>query len=298
MQQFFQALMSGLAEGAIYASLALALVLIYKATEVINFAQGEMAMFTTYIAYALYTHSHFGVKLSYWWAFFATLVIAFVFGVGLQRIVLKPLEHASVLAVVMATIALLVILNGLAAWIWSPELKFFPSPFPTSTWVIGGVHISKQDTGTFGVTLACVVVLWLFFRFTKLGLAMRAGAVNPVAARLLGVRTSWLLALGWGFAAVLGAVSGMMSAPTNFLSPSMMQAVLIFAFAGAILGGLESPVGAVVGGLGLGVLLSMLGTYVHPVTPELRLPVALLILLVVLLVKPAGLFGRVVVRRV
>jgi branched-chain amino acid transport system permease protein len=298
MQQFFQALMSGLAEGAIYASLALALVLIYKATEVINFAQGELAMFTTYIAYALIAHPHFGHTLSYWPAFFVTLVIAFVFGVGLQRVVIKPLEKASVLTVVMATIALLVILNGLAAWIWSPELKFFPSPFPTSSWVVGGVHISKQDTGTLGVTFACVVVLWLFFRFTKLGLAMRAGAVNPVAARLLGVRTSWLLALGWGFAAVLGAVSGMMSAPTNFLSPSMMQAVLIFAFAGAILGGLESPVGAVIGGLGLGVLLSMLGTYVHPVTPELRLPVALLILLAVLLVKPAGLFGRVVVRRV
>jgi branched-chain amino acid transport system permease protein len=298
MQQFFQALMTGLADGAIYASLALALVLIYKATEVINFAQGEMAMFTTYIAWTLMTHRHFGHTLSYWPAFFATLLIAFVFGVGLQRVVIRPLERASVLTVVMATIALLVILNGLAGWIWSPELKFFPSPFPTSSWVVGGVHISKQDTGTFGVTIACVIVLWLFFRFTKLGLAMRAGAVNPAAARLLGVRTSWLLALGWGFAAVLGAVSGMMSAPTNFLSPSMMQAVLIFAFAGAILGGLESPVGAVAGGLGLGVLLSMLGTYVHPVTSELRLPVALAILLVVLLVKPAGVFGRVVVRRV
>ena len=298
MQQFFQALTSGLADGSIYASLALALVLIYKATEVINFAQGEMAMFTTYIAYALLTHPHFGHTLSYWPAFFVTLAIAFVFGVGLERVVIKPLERASVLSVVMATIALLVILNGLAAWIWSPELKFFPSPFPTSTWVVGGVHISKQDTGTFGVTIACVVVLWLFFRFTKLGLGMRAGAVNPVAARLLGVRTSWLLALGWGFAAALGAVSGMMSAPTQFLSPNMMEAVLIFAFAGAVLGGLESPVGAVVGGLGLGVLLSMLGTYVHPVTPELRLPVALLILLVVLLIRPAGIFGRVVVRRV
>jgi branched-chain amino acid transport system permease protein len=198
----------------------------------------------------------------------------------------------------MATIALLVILNGLAAWIWTPQIQFFPSPFPTSTWVVGGVHISKQDTGTFGVVLACVVVLWLFFRFTKLGLAMRAGAVNPAAARLLGVRTTWMLALGWGFAAVLGAVSGMMAAPTDFLSPTMMEAILIYAFAGAVLGGLESPVGAVAGGLGLGVLLSMLGTYVHPVTPELRLPVALGLLLVVLLVKPAGLFGRVVVRRV
>ncbi|MFZ1880857.1 MAG: branched-chain amino acid ABC transporter permease [Gaiellaceae bacterium] len=294
MQQFFQQLISGLSDGAIFGSLALALVLIYKATEVINFAQGELAMFTTYISWALITHHGF----SFWEAFFATLAIAFVIGVSLQRVVIRPLEKASVLTVVMATIALLVILNGLAAWIWSPQLQFYPSPFPTSSWVVGGVHISKQDVGTLGVVIGCVVVLWLFFRFTKLGLAMRAGAVNPAAARLLGVRTTWLLALGWGFAAVLGAVSGMMVAPSIFLTPNMMQAVLIYAFAAAVLGGLESPVGAVIGGLALGVLLDMLGTYVHPITPELRLPVALGILLVVLLVRPAGLFGRVVVRRV
>lgn len=294
MQQFFQQLVSGLADGAIFGSLALALVLIYKATEVINFAQGEMAMFTTYISWSLITHHGF----SFWPAFFATLGIAFVGGVALQRTVIRPLERASVLTAVMATIALLVILNGLAAWIWSPQLQFFPSPFPTTSWVIGDVHIAKQDVGTLAVTIGCVFVLWLFFRFTKLGLAMRAGALNPEAARLVGVRTSWLLALGWGFAAALGAVSGMMVAPTVFLTPNMMQAVLIYAFAAAVLGGLESPVGAVVGGLALGVLLNLLGTYVHPVTAELRLPVALAILLVVLLLKPAGLFGRVVVRRV
>ena len=294
MQQFFQTLTTGLSDGAIYGSLALALVLIYKATEVINFAQGEMAMFTTYISWSLITHHGF----PFWEAFFATLAIAFAGGVLLQRTVIRPLERASVLTVVMATIALLVILNGLAAWIWSPQLQFFPSPFPTTSWVVGGVHISKGDVGTFGVVLACLVVLWLFFRFTKLGLAMRAGALNPTAARLVGVRTSWMLALGWGFAASLGAVSGMMVAPTIFLTPNMMQAVLIYAFAAAVLGGLESPVGAVAGGIGLGVMLNMLGTYVHPVTTELRLPVALLVLLVVLLVKPAGLFGRVVVSRV
>ena len=297
MQTFFQTLMTGLADGSVYASLALALVLIYKATEVINFAQGEMAMFTTYIGWALMGHN--GGSFSWWW-FFATLGIAFVFGFGIEVVVIRPLERASVLTVVMATIALLVILNGLAAWIWSPQLEFFPSPFPTTTWTVWGVHISQQEAGVFGVTMACVVVLWLFFRFTKLGLGMRAGALNPAAARLLGVRTSWLLALGWGFAAVLGAVSGMMtvSTGTNFLSPNVMQAILIYAFAGAVLGGLESPVGAVAGGLGLGIMLALMGQYVHAVTPEMRLPVALVVLLVVLLVRPAGLFGRVVVRRV
>jgi branched-chain amino acid transport system permease protein len=294
MQQFAQQVVGGLAQGAIYGSLALALVLIYKATEVINFAQGEMAMFTTYICWSLTTHHGF----SYWWAFAATIGIAFVGGIGIQRVVIRPLERASVLTVVMATIALLVIFNGLAGWIWSSQIRFFPSPFPASTWVIGGVHISQQDVGTLGVTVACVAVLWLFFRFSKLGLAMRAGALNPDAARLLGVRTSWLLALGWGFAAVLGAVSGMMVAPSVLLSPNMMQAVLIYAFASAVLGGLESPVGAVVGGLALGVTLNLLGTYVSFVGSTLQLPVALAVLLCVLILRPAGLFGHATVRRV
>jgi branched-chain amino acid transport system permease protein len=298
MQQFVQQVVSGLAEGSIFGSLALALVLIYKATEVINFAQGEMAMFTTYICWALLGHG----DVFHWWAFFVTLAIAFAGGVAIQLVVIRPLQRSSVLTVVMATIALLVIFNGLATWIWRPELKFFPSPFPTTSWVVGSVHIAKSDVYTFLVVLACVFVLWAFFRFTKLGLAMRAGALNPASARLLGVRTWWLLALGWGFAAALGAVSGMMVAPDISISaglqPSMMQAVLVYAFAAAVLGGLESPVGAVVGGLVLGVGLNLLGAYVSFVKPELHLPVALAVLLVVLLIRPAGLLGKVTVRRV
>jgi branched-chain amino acid transport system permease protein len=297
MAQFFQNVVSGLADGTVYASLALALVLIYRATHLINFAQGEMGMFATYIAWALVTHHGF----SYWPAFLVTLGIAFVGGIGIHGAVIRPLDRlrASELTVVMATIALLVVLNGLAAWIWNPEEKILPSPFPNDTWDVGGVQISKQNVGVIGVVFACVVLLWLFFRFTKVGLALRASAVNHDASRLLGVRVSWMLALGWGLAAVLSAVSGMMAAATFFVfNPTYMQVVLIYAFAAAVLGGLESPIGAFVGGLLLGVTITLLGRYVHAIGPELQLPVALAILLAVLLVRPGGLFGRVVVRRV
>jgi branched-chain amino acid transport system permease protein len=295
VQQFLQQVLGGLADGVIYASLALALVLIYRATHLLNFAQGEMGMFATFIAWSLVTHHGF----SYWPAFFLTLGIAFVGGVGIHRVVIRPLDRAPELTVVMATIALLVILNGLAAWIWSPEEKILISPFPNETWDVGGVKVSQLSVGVIGVVLACVVVLWLFFRFTKLGLAMRAAAINPRASRLLGVRVTWMLALGWGLAAVLSAVSGMMAAAQLFVfNPSYMQVVLIYAFAAAVLGGLESPIGAFVGGLLLGVTINLLGRYVHAIGPELQLPVALVILLGVLLIRPAGLFGRVSVRRV
>jgi branched-chain amino acid transport system permease protein len=293
MQQFLQQVVSGLASGGIYASLALALVLIYRSTEVINFAQGEMATFTTYVAWQLI---QWGVP--FWVTFFLTLGFAFVFGVAIERVVIRPFEHGPVLTVVIVTIGLLVLLNGLTGWIWGAEIKSFPSAFPTRPISIGGVAFSLQDIGIIAVALVAVLCLWLFFRYTKVGLAMRAAAVNPDSARLTGVRVGWMLALGWGLAAMLGALSGLMVAPIVFLDPSMMQTVLIYAFAAAVLGGLQSPAGAVVGGLLLGVMLNLLGTYVHVITPELRLPVALLVLLIVLLVKPSGLLGRAVVRKV
>lgn len=295
MQQFFQQVVTGLANGSVYGSLALALVLIYRATHVINFAQGEMGMFATYILWALITHHGLG----YWPAFVLTLALAFVGGVGIQRAFIRPLERAPQLTVVMATIALLVILNGLASWIWGAEEKIVPSPFPNDTWDVGGVKISQQSVGVIAVTLGCVVLLWLFFRFTKVGLALRAAAVNPQASRVLGVRVSWMLALGWGLASVLSAVSGIMAAASFYVfTPSFMDTVLVYAFAAAVLGGIESPAGAVVGGLALGVTVTLLGNYVSFIGSALQLPVALAILLAVLLVRPGGLFGRVVVRRV
>jgi branched-chain amino acid transport system permease protein len=289
---YAQQVVSGLAQGGIFGSLALALVLIYRATDVLNFAQGEMATFTTYIAWSL---MH---QMSYWPAFALTLAIAFVGGAAVERTIIRPVEHRPLIVIVIVTIGLLIALNGLAGWIWDPEVKAFDTPFPNTTSDIGGVVVSHQDVGVLGVTLVTVLLLWAFFRFTTIGLVMRAVANSQDASRLLGVRVGWMLALGWGLAAVLGAIAGMMAAPTQFLDPNMMLIILIYAFAAAVLGGIDSPVGAVVGGLVLGVLINILGTYVDFVGGELRLPAALVVLLIVLLIRPQGLFGHRVVRRV
>ena len=294
MSEFFQQVVAGLGAGAIYGALALALVLIHRATGVINFAQGEMAMFTTYIAWTL-TENH---GWSYWPAFVVTLAFAFVLGLGVQRVVIAPVADTSVLTVVIMTIGLVLTFNGLASLIWSAEIRAFPSPFPNETWQIGGVSISQQDVGTLAVVLVLVALLWAFFQFTKVGLALRASALNPDASRLVGVRVGWMLAIGWGLAAMLGAVAGMLAAPTVLLDPNMMQAILIYAFAAAVLGGIDSPPGAVAGGLILGVGLNLIGTYSDFIGADLKLPAALLIILVVLLVRPAGLFGKPVTRRV
>jgi branched-chain amino acid transport system permease protein len=293
MQEFWQQVVSGTASGSIYASLALALALVYRASGVVNFAQGEMAMFSTYIALAFIDHG-----LSYWAAFFAAIGVSFLGGIAVERAAIRPVENAPVLSVVIVTIGLLVLFNGLAAWIWTPQVQFFPSGFPTGTVEIGGVTIGWDQIGVIGVTLSSMLAFFCFFRFTRVGLTMRAAALNGEASRLLGVRVSWMLALGWGFAAVLGAIAGMLIAPINLLTPNMMQGVLLYAFAAVVLGGMGSPVGAVLAGLALGVTLNLLGTYVDFVTPELKLPLALGILLTVLVVKPSGLFGSTAVRRV
>jgi branched-chain amino acid transport system permease protein len=293
MANFLQQVVSGLATGGIYASLALALVLIYRATRVINFAQGEMGMFATFIGLWLIDSGW-----PYWGAFFATLAIAFAGGVLLERVVLRPVEGAPPVTVVIITIGLLIGLNGAAFWIWGGETRGFPSAFSTRAIHVGGVAFSIQDFGVIGVSLGAVALLYLFFRFTKVGLGLRAAALNPEASRLAGVRVGWMLALGWGLASVLGAISGMMVAPLVFLDPNMMRAVLLYALAAAILGGLESPIGAVVGGLALGVGLNLVSTYVDFVGDQLKLPVAFVVILAVLVVRPTGLFGRKTVRRV
>jgi branched-chain amino acid transport system permease protein len=293
MDIFVQQVVSGLATGGIYASLALALVMIYQATDVVNFAQGEMAMFSTYLAWTFLQ-----AGMPYWVAFCCTVVVAFVGGLVIERVVIRPVENAPILSIVIVTLGLLVILNSTAGWIYSYIQKPFPSPFPSKPIRIGNIVFGAHDLGAIGVTLVVLALLFAFFRYTTLGLAMRAAAQNPASSRLCGIRVSWMLALGWGLAAAFGAVAGIMVAPVVFLDPNMMVGIQLYAFAAATVGGFTSPLGAVVGGLLVGVTENLVGTYVSFIGTELKLTVALAMIIVVLLVRPSGLFGRTVVRRV
>jgi len=293
VQALIQQVISGLASGGVFASLALALVLIYNAMGLVNFAQGELAMFATFIAFALIDHG-----LSYWIAFPVTLVIAFAGGILIQRVVIRPVERAPLLTLVIITLGMATLVNGLAGFIWGYVPRSFPSPFPVRTVNLLGAFVSFQDMGVIAVSAVVLLLIYVLLQRTTIGLTMRAAAHHPEASRLLGVRVSWMLALGWGLAAAVGAVSGIMVAPVLFLEPNMMQAIIIYAFAAAVLGGIESPLGAVVGGLIVGVTVNLAGAYLPFVGGDLELAVALAIIIGVLLVKPNGLFGRATVRRV
>ena len=290
METFLAQLLSGLATGGIYASMALALVMIHQATHLVNFAQGELAMFSTYIAWTM-----INAGMPYWGAFFLTIAISFGCGIVIERVVMRPVERGSVLSMVVVFIGLLVILNSVAGWIYTYTVKPFPSPFPAEP-VFGNRYISSHDFGAIGMTLLVLALVFAFFRFTPLGLAMRAAAQNPDSARLVGIRVGWMLALGWGLAAAIGGVAGMMVAPIVYLDPNMMGGVLLYAFAAALVGGIDNPAGAVFGGFLVGVLENVLGAFV--IGNELKLAVALVLIIGVLTVKPSGFFGKVFVTRV
>lgn len=290
MDAFIHQVVSGLAAGSIYAAVGLALVMIYQSTHHLNFAQGEMAMFSTFIAWALLEKGW-----PYWAAFFVTIAASFILGFVVQRIFLRPVEKAPVLTNVIVFIGLLVIFNSVAGWIFDYTIKPFQSPFPKDAWFVTR-FFSAHEVGSMGVTFLVLLALFLFFRFTPVGLAMRAAAQNPDSARLVGIRVSMMLAVGWGLAAAIGSVAGMMIAPVVFLDPNMMSGILLYGFAAALFGGIDNPWGAVIGGLIVGVLENLLGAYV--IGTELKLSVALVMIVGVLTLKPSGLFGKVVVTRV
>jgi len=303
MELLLQQVMAGLANGAIYACVALAVVMIFQAIDHLNFAQGEMAMFSTFIAWQLVAWG-----IPYWIAFALTVAVSFAAGVAIDRVLFRPVQNAPILSQVVAFIALFSILNSSAGQIWDYTIKSFPTPFG-HTPLFGGTLIDTHEAGMIGVTAVLLGLLYAFFRGTRLGLAMRAAAANPESARLVGVRVGWMTALGWGMAAAIGAVAGLLVAPVVFLEPNMMIGVLLYGFAGAVLGGLTSPGGAVIGGFLVGVienvapmLLAKLGEWWNiPVLTQLqqlKLTLALVLIVVVLLFRPNGIFGRRVVSRV
>ncbi|AVO45627.1 branched-chain amino acid ABC transporter permease [Phreatobacter cathodiphilus] len=301
MEQLIQQIASGLASGAIYALVALALVMIFTATDHLNFAQGEMAMFSTYICWQLIQWG-----FPFWPALGFTILFSFILGVAIERVILRPLHNASVLSIVVVFIGLLAIFHSLAGGIWSHTIKNFPSPFPNVTFA-GSGYIGSHQIGMIVVSLLMLFALFAFFRFTPLGLAMRAAAQNPVSARLVGVKVDWMLALGWGLAAAVGAVAGAMVAPVVYLEPNMMASILLYGFAGALVGGISNPAGAVFGGFLVGVLENLVAYFgnltektfgIYIVGNGEKLTVALIIVITILTLKPAGLFGRTTVKRV
>ncbi|MEO8296417.1 MAG: branched-chain amino acid ABC transporter permease [Burkholderiales bacterium] len=292
MELLIQQIASGLATGAIYACVALSAVMIYQAIHHINFAQGEMAMFSTFVALQLI---RWGVP--YWIAFVLTTALSFAGGVVVERVMIRPLLRASVFLQVVMFIALMTLFNSGAGAIWSHTVRTFPSPFGFEPF-LGNNLISNHQVGMLGVSLVILLLLFLFFRFSRVGLAMTAAAADPVSARLVGIRVGWMTALGWGLASAIGAIAGMLIAPVVYLEPNMMMGILVYGFAGAVLGGLTSPLGAVVGGILVGIIENLAGTYIPVVGTELRLTIALVVIVSMLLVRPRGLFGRVIVERV
>ncbi len=293
METFVQLIISGIATGSIYGSMGLAIVLILRSTRSLNFAQGEMATFGAFTGWSL-----LNTGMPYWIAFLALIPISFAGGFMVHRVIVRPFEKGSFSRLIMVLLGLFVVLNGITIYVWGGIPKSLDSPFRQKPFEIGGVFISPHDLGTIGVMLGGLLAIYLLFNRTSLGLAMRATAENRQSSQLLGIPVGLMLGLGWGLAAVVGSIAGMMIAPKLVLDPTLMLGVLLYMFAAITLGGSESPIGAVVGGIIVGVGENLLGHYVDFIGNELRLPAALMLIVVVLMIRPQGLFGRAHVQRV
>jgi branched-chain amino acid transport system permease protein len=294
---FGEQIVSGLATGGIYALVALAIVLIYRSTDVVNFAQGEMAMFAVFAMWSLTL-----AGIDTWMVLIIGVALAASMGGFIERTIIRPVEGKQPLAVVVVTLGLFVFLNSVATWIWAQgELpKTFPTPFGADSVDLGFARVAQHSIGILVIALVLMAALFLLFNHTKLGLAMRATAQNPTASRLMGINVGRMLTLGWALSAAVGGLAGMLIAPITFLYPGFMLGVLLYAFAAAVLGGLDSPPGAIVGGFAVGVAENLFGTYTpqDALGPEMKLPLTLALLILVLLIKPAGLLGHERARRV
>lgn len=292
MELLIQQLLAGVTSGAIYACFALALVLIFQSTGHVNFAQGEMAMFSTFIAWQFMQWGLF-----HWPTLVLTIILSFIGGVFVERVVFSPARSASHMGQMVIFLGLFTVLNSLAGFIWDHTIRPFPTPFGTSS-ILGSGLLSAHQLGMLCVTFAILAGMYLFFRFTRIGLAMRAAAQDPVSSRLVGVRVNLMISLGWGMATAVGSITGMLIAPLIYLEPNMMLSVLLYGFAAAVLGGLNSPLGAIVGGIMVGIVENLAGTYIPVIGSQVKLIVALGLIIIVLVMKPTGLFGRKSFQRV
>jgi branched-chain amino acid transport system permease protein len=292
VERFIQVIIDGWATGSLYGALAVAVVLIYRSTGIVNFAQGEMAMFSTFIAWGL-LEAGFPLGL----ALLGTLAFSFVAGMVIERVIIRPVEGGEVLTLVIVTLGLYILVNSAAGWIWGFGNRSFPSAFGDGSLDIGGVAIPVESIGIVAVLVAVVGILFAIFQRTKIGLAMRAVSINPDSARLVGISVGRTLMIGWGIAALVGALAGALIAPRLFLDVNFMGGVLIYSFAAATLGGFDSPLGAVLGGWIIGIAENLAGTYVDFIGADLKILVPLVTILVVLLFRPTGLFGSSEVAR-
>jgi len=286
--------LNGITSGAIYASVALALVLIWRATRIVNFAAGGMAMLSAFVAFSVIDNGG-----SYWLAFIVALASGLVIGALVERILIRPVESKPPLNAVIVTFGLLILLEAVAGMIWGENSRSLPSHFSIRGLHVGSQTIALSPFDVFVITsvLVVMVLLAVLFRATNVGLRMRTAAYQPEVARLLGVRVGRMLSLGWALASLVGALAGVLVAPKVFLSPNMMDAPLVYGFTAAVIGGLDSPVGAVVGGLALGLVTSYVGGW-SALGPSLEVMGALVLLVAVLMVRPEGLFSGIKPRRV
>lgn len=292
MTELVQVLIDGAANGAIYAALALSLVIIYRATGLVNFAQGEMALLSTYLVWQL---TDWAVPV--WLAMAIAVIVSFAGGMLIERVLIRRVPSESHLTTVIVTLGLFVALNSVATYIWGTLIKSMQSPFPRGQWQFGEVRIPIGAAGTLLLIIAVMGCLFLLVQRTRFGLATRAAASNPVSARLIGVQVSRVLMAGWGLAAAVGAIAGALAGPRLFLEPNLMLNLLIYAFAAATLGGFDNPGGAVLGGLLVGIVESVTSTYVSVVGSDLKIVVPLVLIFAVLLLRPNGLFGTKAVSR-
>lgn len=296
---FWIRFLDALANGFIYGAVALALVLIYKATGIINFAQGNMAMFFTFVAWVLAREQSWPV----WLSILTAMALSAAFGAAFERVFIRPFDPSNHLPITMVTIALLSVLDGLAMLIWFADQKAFPSPFPSklsNKVEIFGARVYFSTLGIWLTVIVTTVLITLLLSKTKIGLAFRAVSSNLESSRLVGINVGRTLQFGWALAAAIGTLSGclVLSDGKQNLDPSFMGKILVFSFAAATIGGLDSLVGAVIGGILVGQLQTMIGGYVTFIGSDLVLAVTLLLVIVVLLVRPNGLFGKVRVERV